>query len=253
MTRTKERKQGLPLNESTLAIIYQHTRFLANFRFLESIKVLQTRHTGYEIEDFVQEVVIKVCELFEKKSFPTVNHLKKMIHYTMSYHYLHEKRKYFYTKQRGGSFCISLDETINDHQELIDTLYDKSILEDYDLQFIYSKNLYIAYDWKKADIITIEDLKYNTDKYLMSLNYFINKQLEGGIRYTCRYFKNAGFYMTRKIFDDICNTIITYLYDNNLAVKEVDSNKIIINKLENCYNKSLNHINVEEDRKLIHI
>lgn len=253
MSKSKESTQNLKLNSETLGIIYQHVRFLANFRFLESIKVLQMRHTGYEIEDFVQEVVIKVCELFETKTFPTVNHLKKMIHCTMSYHYLHEKRKYYYTKTRGGAFCVSIDEAINDHQDIGDTLYDKSSFNDYDLQLLYRRNLYIAYNWEKAKIIEKSDIRHNTDNYIMSLNYFINKQIENGVRHTCKYFKESGFYMTRKIFDDICDTIITYLYDNDLVIKEIDNRKQVIDRLENCYNKSLDYINDNENRKLIKV
>ena len=77
--KSKESEENLSLTKDTLDKIYQHTWFLANYRFSRPIEVLQSRNTGYEKEDFVQDVVRQVCKLFTTKKFPTINHLKKMI------------------------------------------------------------------------------------------------------------------------------------------------------------------------------
>lgn len=219
----EDQTQYLQLTRETLHTIYQHTWFLANFRFSRPIEVLQTRNTGYEKEDFVQEVVQQVCKLFETKKFPTINHLKKMIRLTMSYHYLHEKRKYFYTKSRGGIQCTSLEEDINDYRKVedtvaVDTSYSNESI--YDLHRLYSKNLYIAYDWNVAKVITSDQFKDYTNHCIISVNFFINKQREVGMVDTCKFYKDNGYYMTKRTFDYLSQTIIDYLKANDILLIE---------------------------------
>lgn len=255
---SRERNERLVLDNNTLKSIYQHTRFLANFRFLRPVQVLQTRNTGYEIEDFVQEVVQKVCELFNTKTFPTMNHLKSMIRRTMEFHYLHEKRKYFYTKSRGNYSCASLDSLINDNRTLGDTVALESITcntdDLYNFDIIKSRHLYVAYDWEKAFIIdNIGQFKNHSNKYLLSVNFFISKLREYGYRETCKYFKDNGFYMTRTICEQISTTIISYLKDNDYLSSDNLYSKSDIEKLEKCYNKSSDLIDEMPIKKLLKV
>lgn len=213
----------LELNKEILNSIYQHVWFLANFRFARPIMILQTRHRGYEKEDFVQEVVELVCDLFKTMKFPTINHLKKIIKTTMSYHYLHEKRKYFYTKSRGSISCMSLDDDINDYKKFEDVaITDKSFNDEtiYDVHRLFDKNLYLAYNWKFAKVITKEQIKDFTNYYILSINFFITKQRELGLHDTCKFYKQNGYYMTKKIFDYLSQTIIDYLKSNDIIMIE---------------------------------
>ena len=128
-----EKDQYLELTNGLIKQIYQHVNFLANFRYKASIETLQSRHVGYEIEDFVQETVQEIVKQFKTKKFPTINHLKSFINLVMEFHYLKEKRKYFYTKSRGPYTCVSLDEDINDYRKIEDTLSSQMTTSNFDL------------------------------------------------------------------------------------------------------------------------
>lgn len=213
----------LKLDKKTLNAIYQHVWFLANFRFARPIMVLQTRHKGYDKEDFVQEVVQLVCKLFDTMKFPTINHLKKMIKNTMSWHYLHEKRKYFYTKARGNISCVSLDDDVNEYRTMEDTIATENSINNetiYDLHRLFERNLYLAYDWNKAIVIAKDQIKDYAKHCILSVNFFIKLQKDYGFKDTCRFYKSKGFYMTKTTFDYLSQTIIDYLKINDIILVE---------------------------------
>lgn len=222
------------LDRKTLDIIYQHTWFLANFRFARPIEVLQSRHSGYSKEDFVQEVVTLMFKHFESgKTFPTVNHLKKIIHKTMEFHYLKEKRKYFWTKSRGGVQCTSLDESVNDYRKIGDTIMvETEVKADsmQDFRLFLDKDLYVAYDWVKPVVITKEEFRDYQGYYLMSVNKFIEKQRDLGVNETCKSYKTAGCYITKSIFEQISQSIIDYAKEHKLLEIEEEHTYVPSNR-----------------------
>ena len=217
-----EKDQYLELTNGLIKQIYQHANFLANFRYKVSIETLQSRHVGYEIEDFVQEIVQEIVKQFKTKKFPTINHLKSFINLVMEFHYLKEKRKYFYTKSRGPYTCVSLDEDINDYRKIEDTLSSQMTTFNFDLYNLFNKHLYISYDWKIAKIITKKDFA-NQKSLLMSVNKFVELQIINGAKQTCKIYKDAGFHMTKAIFTLFSQTILDYAKNNDLLIIEEDT------------------------------
>lgn len=226
----------LELNNALIKEIYTHVTFLANHRYRLAIKTLKSRHKGYESEDFIQECVKLVIESFENHSFETIYHLKSFINKIMNFHYLKEKRKYFYTKQRGFFNECSIDEYFIDGtsnnctlQNIIEGQKDINI-DNLVLHNIQQVNLYVVYDWQKAIVCTFEELKNYKKGYIISVNSFIKLQIEMGLRETCRYFKNIGFYMTRNIFNEISEAILEYLNKHGFLEKVNISNTYKYNR-----------------------
>lgn len=220
------------LNNKTIKDIYNHINMLLNARYSTPIKVLQSRHRGYEKEDFAQEVAQIILKEFETKKFPTINHLKKFINLSMEFHYLKEKRKYFYTKQRGSMQEHSIDETLTDNLTLGDTLSSTRAIDidRIDLDNILEQNLFIVYDWSTCNICKLDELKKFKSGYILSVNSFIKYQNDYGSLETCRHFKSKGFYMTKSIFDSISQSIINYLERHNFIEEQLTPSKIINSK-----------------------
>lgn len=224
-----EKSKYLELNNDLIKKIYQHVSFLANFRYKASIEVLQSRHVGYEIEDFVQETVQEIFRQFKTKKFPTINHLKKFINLVMEFHYLKEKRKYFYTKSRGPFTCVSLDDDVNDYRKIEDTISSQISTMNFDLHNLLSKHLYISYNWHTAKIITKNDFS-KEKSIILSVNKFIELQIINGFKETCKIYKNAGFNMTKMIFDQFSQAIIDYAKENDLLAIEETSKQYLYNR-----------------------
>ena len=237
-------EQCLSLTNDTIKEAYKHVTFLASFRYRRPIEVLQTRHRGYGIEDFIQETMTIILQEFSKKKFPTINHLKSFINLTMQWHYLKEKRKYFYTKQRGEFLEVSINDSAaksnsEDIRTIGDTLtYDKNevanLSDMIDLHHICHKHLFIAYDWKDTlEVCKVSELKKYRHCYALSFNHFIKVLQEQGERGTCAYFKERGFFMTRKVLDAISQKLIQYFKDNQLI--EVAEEKSIYRQDRRAY------------------
>lgn len=216
------------LSNKVIRELYKHCTMLANSKYKEPIKVLQSRNIGYTTEDFVQETMQILLDLLSKKSFDTLQKLKSFAFKTMEFHYLKEKRKYFYTKQRGSMQCISIEENILPvHGEagqnyFSDELEDtKSYInsDDLTLQNIYSKNLLIAIKHNTYSIVEAKHFNKLPDKSnmsILSLNHFMTLQHSHGFKESCKYYKSIGFNMTKKIYDNISTAITAYLHKNNL-------------------------------------
>ena len=238
-----EKDDYLELNDHLIKQIYQHANFLANFRYKNAIEVLQSKHVGYEVEDFVQEIVQEIFRQFKTKKFPTINHLKKFINYVMSFHYLKEKRKYFYTKSRGPYTCVSLDEFTNDYRKVEDTIESKPFISNFDLYNLLSKNLYISYNWKSIKIITTKDFS-KEKSMLLSVNKFIELQIINGTKETCRLYKESGFPMTKMLFDKFSQAIIDYTNEHNLLAidKDIDKKYVYNRKTSNFTEEKFMHL-----------
>lgn len=236
---TKEKSDYLICTNEVISEAYKHIKLLANCKYKRAIKTLQTRHKSYNVEDFIQDTMQIILKEFTRKKFPSINHLKSFINKSMSFHYLKEKRKYFYTKQRGSIEERSIYEPITDYATLGDTIsYDNSKSIDLlSLSDLLKRNLYVVYDWSTAKVCTLQELKQYNEGYILSVNHFIQKQREDSIINVCKYFKQQGFYMTRTIFNDISQEIVNYIKRNNILLVESDekfnfSNKNDEKKLE---------------------
>ena len=237
-----QEKKSLELNNGLIKQIYQHVNFLANFRYKNAISILQSKHIGYETEDFVQEVLQEITRQFKTKKFPTINHLKSFINLVMEFHYLKEKRKYFFTKSRGPFTCVSLDDDANDYRKIEDTLSSQISTMNFDLHNLLSKKLYISYDWKTIKIIKREDFK-SQKSLLLSVNKFIELQIINGLRETCKIYKNSGFYMTKTLFNQFSQAIIDYAKRNDLLVIEDTTSKYKYDRTtSNFANEQFSHL-----------
>lgn len=212
-------KNKLELNNSLLKEIYCHIDKQMHYKYRSLVEVLKSRHNSYDAEDFVQETIELILNAFKTKLFTNVNQLKGFINSTMKFHYLKEKRKYFYTKQRGWATCVSLDKPVCENKSIMDILEDEKTDSNdsiFDLYHLQSKKLLIAFNFEKCEIIDKSQLKDYRDFHILSVNHFINVQIALGQKETCRYFKNKGLHMTKCIFELISQKIIDYCKANNL-------------------------------------
>jgi len=219
--KEEEELRFLKVDNRLIRTVYQHVSFLANFRFRSSIEYLQNKNKGYEIEDFVQEILEKVSKILTVKKFPTINHLKKFISIIMQYHYLSQKRKYYQTKQRGTYLEESLDSLIDDTRNLLDTLYNdkeyQTYLDNLQFNFILKKNLFIVLHNDLVNICTLDEIKNNHEGIVISLTLFLLKHYELGKKSeVCKYFKSKGIYISKKSFDLIVNSALDYCINNSL-------------------------------------
>lgn len=224
----------LQFTNATIKEAYNHIVKLAKSKFKEPIKTLKSRHHGYEEDDFIQETMQIILTESTRKKFPTINHLKSFINLTMQYHYLKEKRKYFYTRQRGDftevSIFDSTTQTSEGKEQLIaETLtYDKEevahLSEEIDLDSLIKRNLYVVYDWKSLlEICKASELRNYTVGYALSVNHLIKTLRAYGAKDACKVFKEQGFFMTRRILDDISQKLIQYIKDNQLLEVSEDT------------------------------
>lgn len=209
----------LELDKKLLKEIYCHVNKQMIYKYGSLVEVLKSRHHGYDIEDFAQETIELVINAFKNKLFTNLNQLKGFINSTMKFHYLKEKRKYFYTKQRGTATCISLNDTIFENKCIEDLIEDPKDFNDdstFDLHHLQSKNLLIAFKNNDCHIIKSIELKNFSGFHIISVNHFINIQIKLGQKETCKYFKKKGLYMTKDLFEFISQKIIDYCKENNL-------------------------------------
>lgn len=239
------REEGLvKLSNSVLAELYDYATILAKSKFKNGVEILKTRHVGYELEDFVQEIIILVTKSFETKTFENMTKLKAFTVSTMKYHYLHEKRKYFYTKQRGDIQCFSLYEPAckvgEDYKLIIDTItYDSNATAEDICTYnnLISKNLQIVIDWPKLTVCRPDELRYHKGTVL-SVNYFIKCQRELGMNDTCKLYKNNDFYMTKSFYKELSKLIIDYAKANDLLIvsddlfKEERTTRKVVDRVE---------------------
>lgn len=224
---------GLCINNETLKIIYQHVIFLVSYKYSTALKILKDRNRGFDKDDFIQDCVSLILNSFETKSFETIYHLKSFINKTMNFYFLREKRKYYQTKQRASYNQCSLDEYETDDYFIYKSVNcQKDInLDKLYLDSIKNKNLYVIYNNNKVldvcDISKVKEYKYGC---ILSVNSFIKLQLECGFKETCRIYKQKGFYMTKKRFDEISQAIIDYANTNGYIPKYVESKKYVYNR-----------------------
>lgn len=211
----------LQLNDELVKEIYKQVDKLADFKYRVPIETLKTRHKTYEPEDFVQDTVKLVIQAFKTKTFKTLSNLKGFINTTMEFHYLKEKRKYFYT-HRGDAFVSSFDDPVTDFMTVGDTItYDyKPNYDNFELHNIMSKNLYVVFDWQTYKVCRLNELKKFKKGIAISVNYFIQAQRELGMRDTCRHYKDKGFYMTQNVFEGLSTAIIDYMKEHDLLLVE---------------------------------
>lgn len=212
-------KEKLELNSAVLKEVYQQVDKLANSKYKTAIHTLQTRHKGYESEDFVQEAVEKVVKAFSTKNFATLSKLKGFINFVMEFHYLKEKRKFFYT-HRGLATVVSFDDPIIEDLTIGDTIEAPSTvqLNELDKHSLFNKNLFLINTNNYYSICTLEELRKYKSGIAISINYFIEIQRDLGLQELCRYYKNNGFYMTKPIFEEISQVIIDYIQLNQLVI-----------------------------------
>ena len=230
---SEQQQDYLQFDNATIKEIYSYVTMLVNSRYKEPIKTLQARHHGYSSEDFIQEVMLIILKESKAKKFPTINHLKSFIKLTAEFHYLKEKRKYYFTKQRGSYSEVSIfDSTTNvddgSSKLIAETLtYDKNehehIAELLDLQSLLKKNLYVVYDWRQLlEVCTVHELKNYKTGYALSVANLLKVLQEYGAKDACKHFKEVGFFMTRKILDDISQKLIQYIKDNKIIEVTVE-------------------------------
>lgn len=212
--------QCVQINDDTIRRTYNYVKKLVALRYKTAIEALQSRHIGYEEEDFIQEVMQILLKELRIKKFESFGKFKAFIKLSASWHYLHEKRKYFYTKSRGSCYTVSLEKSVNDGQTLGDTLGIDEDTEKYNLHFIMKKKLYVKFDWKTYKVGKLADFRNDKKGILLSVNHFIRAMQYYGMKDTCNYYKQNGFYMTRNIFNNLSQAIINYAKDTNLLEKE---------------------------------
>lgn len=215
---------NVQFNDETVKMMYDYVSKFVRFKYKSALDTLKSRHHGYEEEDFIQEVMQKIMQAFETKVFPSIGQLKNYAKCIIEFHYLKEKRKYFYTKSRGTYIQISMEEELADNLTLGDLLTDsKNDIDTYimfDFKHILEKNLFLWYDWHTCRVGTFEELKRAKTGSLFSVNRFIVAQSSLGMRGTCRYYKENGFYMTQSTFDTLSQAIIDYAHSLELIQEE---------------------------------
>lgn len=219
-TLVPSQEQGVQINNETIQRTYNYVKKLVAFRYKSGIEALQSRNTGYEEEDFIQDLMQILLKELKIKQFATFGKFKAFIKLAASWHYLHEKRKYFHTKSRGSCRTVSFEKTINENQTVEDVLGKYEDEGKYDLYFIMKKNLYVRFDWKTYKVGKLEDFKNDKNGMLLSVNHFIKAMQYYGMKDTCNYYKQNGFYMTRNVFNNMSQAIINYAKDTNLLEQE---------------------------------
>lgn len=220
---SKEVDNCLKVDNVLVKQMFDYVKSQTFFKYKEAMSTLKSRHHGYESDDFIQEVMQLVLTSLQTKKFPTFGQLKKFIRCTMEFHYLKEKRKYFYTKSRGSFMTASMEEPTSESRTIGDSIaYDKvETYENVDLHRIMSKNLFLQYDWHTCKIGKLQDFKKTANGLLLSINQFIKLQMYYGMRETCNYYKRHGFYMTKTTFEILSQAIIDYAVEQNLIEKEL--------------------------------
>lgn len=216
-----QKESNLQLTSDLIKIMYDYVKKLLNYKYSHAITVLSSRNHGYTEEDFIQEVLQLLVIDFKKKSFANLGKLKNYIKSVVSFHYLKEKRKYFYTKQRGGFICLSLDETYENSAKCLgDVLIAKESqslsTEQYDLHNLMQKNLYICCHSHSYKVGPLKEFRKDRQGILLSVNQFIKVQRVYGLSETCKFYKNHGFYMTKTTFDEVSQSILNYAKDLDL-------------------------------------
>lgn len=224
----KENVNVVTLDSKTIKELYKHVTMLANSKYKVPIQTLKTRHVCYDIEDFVQDTMKLLLDSFKTKTFTTLAKLKNFANLTMEFHYLKEKRKYFYTKQRGSMTCVSLNDSAASitgvsgelkHGETYENFLsdDKDIdLDILELNNLKSKDLQVFISNGKYAIRELRSIESFTNNTVLSVNHFIEIQRHLGIKDTCKYYKSKGFYMTKDVFNDISQCIIDYIKKNGI-------------------------------------
>lgn len=236
MVKTKEEEGNLVLNNDLVKAIYKHVDMLADSKYKIPIETLKQRHKSYEAEDFVQDTVKLILDAFKTKTFATFSKLKGFINLTMEYHYLKEKRKYFQTQSRGSAICMSFEDPADSIRSIGETIgdtveYGKSYENDlFDLYNIYSKNLYVFFNWEKPVVGTLKELKHFKKGFFISVNHFIKYQKDNGADETCRFYKENKFYMTKNTFEIISQAIIDYAKEHELIIVEPEKKKYVFNR-----------------------
>lgn len=215
----EKEKSFLEVNSQLYKDIYQHVTFLANFRFKSAIEYLRTAHHGYEVEDFIQETMRLLTDSLDKKKFPSMRHLKKFISKTMEFHYLYEKKKYFQTKQRSGSQNEdSLDRMIDEHRDILDTVFDKKSLlfDNLQLKQILQENLYVIYNNGKVSICK-DIFNLRKDDKIFSVNFLLKLQYEKDTKdKVCRHYKDNGIWFTKNMLDEVNSLLYDYYKEKEL-------------------------------------
>lgn len=209
----------LKLTNSVMKEMHDYVMSQLNYTYKNAIETLKTRNWGYEAEDFAQEVMQLLIDAFKTKSFENMGKLKSYTKSVISFHYLKQKRAYFYTKQRGGFQKVSLSEPSMDYKLFEDIItYDEKAIDTdkYDLQHLMQKNLFISAKNHTYKVGQLKDFRKDTSGQMLSVNKFIEIQNAYGELETCRLYKNHGFYMTKKVFDELSQSILNYAKDFDL-------------------------------------
>lgn len=226
----------IELSNGTINLLYKHITMLTNSKYKEAIKVLQQRNRGYCAEDFAQEVLQLLLESFKTKTFSTMSKLKSFVNKIMEFHYLKEKRKYYYTMQRGSMQCVSIEDTVSSSSSdksitYSDTIADSKQCMNIDLLDLYnlkSKKLQIIIKGNTYAIVELahlHKLENQKNAYILSVNNFIDLQNNFGFKESCRHYKSMGFNMTKSMYENINNAIIYYLRQNNF-ISSIDDTSI---------------------------
>lgn len=214
-------KQEFKIEPKIYKELYNFALSVINTKFKSSLEYLRTANRGYEPEDFAQDVILKLMGSFHTKRFPSMKHLKSFVVKTIEYHYLYERRKYFYIKQYSG--CgkeDSIDRMIDSSREVLDTLYSKvSVgLDNLQLKQIFKENLCLVFQKGNCFICKEEEIfnLIKAESKIISLNYFLQVQYENTNIKACRHFKDKGIYITWKMLESINNKIYEYCLQNNI-------------------------------------
>lgn len=222
----------LSMTNSLVQEIYSHVNMLANSKYKEPLKYLKTKHKCYDSEDFVQDSVRNILHDFKNKKFESLKKFKAFMNMSVEFTYLKEKRKYFFTKLRGGEPEVSLDDNYFENKTYADVISgDNDVEID---KFIYNnlatKHLYVFFDWKVCKVGLFDDLKKLKNGYLLSVTKFLNKQRDCGKKETIAWYKQHKFYMTQVTFDLISQSILNYMNSNNLIELEKEREKYVYNR-----------------------
>ena len=198
---------------------------LTDSKYKIPLETLKTRNGGYEPEDFVQDAVYALIKDFGKMSFQSIAKLKALINKSTEFKYLKETRKYYHTKSRGcAQPPVSLEEHVCPGMDVYKTIgetikYEGQVEDDenlYDMHNLMQKNLLVAYNWKDAIVCKASELHKFRGYIILSVNYFLQAQLELCMSDVCKHYKDKGFHMTKNVFEQISQVIVDYARDNNM-------------------------------------
>ena len=234
--RLKKRNSSyLQMTKELVKSIYSHVDMLTDSKYREPIKILRTRHKGYEPEDFVQDAVRNIIHDFPNKKFENLQKFKAFMNKSVEWTYLKEKRKYFWTKSRGGStYEVSLDDSSQDEQRTLSEIIPSEKSIDFDtllLKNLLVKDLYILYTCSSAKVGSFNELKRYRKGNLLSVETFILRQIYLGRKDTILWYKEHEFNMTQAIFDLINQSLISYFRLHDLLVIEDEPKKHVPNKI----------------------